>query len=255
MEAGVSEPVKPVRSFTDAYQLLRRPFSPAAIRFKIQATFDGGAMVVAFIDARLVAGRLNMVIPADWSATYERPADGKGLICHLTVDGITRTDFGINEGYENAKADYSDALKRAAVQFGVGESLYVLPKLFLEEGNLLKPRKVRGKDTYQLTPAGEEHCRGIYAEWLKRQTTFGEPLDHGDQVYEPEDAVQDVAEEGVRPIDELGYLIEQADLSEDETTAIRQWVAPEGTLDEERVDGAIDLMNTGNLAELLRTVA
>ena len=64
----------------------------------------------------------------------------------------------------------------------------------------------------------------------------------------------DVVEE-FRPIDELRDLIAQADLSEDETTAIRQWGAPEGTLDEERVDGAIDLMNTGNLAELLRTVA
>ena len=195
----MTTPLKPVDNFTDAYPLLRRPFTPAAIRFKIQATFQGGAMAVAFIDARLVAGRLNAVCPALWSATYERPENGKGLICHLTVDGITRTDFGVSD-YENAKGDYSDALKRAAVQFGVGESLYVLPKMFLQEGNLLKPIKRGNKTSYALTPQGEAHCRTIYADWLEQsgEATFGEPLDHGDQLFEPEDvrteSVQTAAE-------------------------------------------------------------
>ena len=79
-----------------------------------------------------------------------------------------------------------------------------------------------------------------------------EPI--ADEDIPPAEVLEEMEAE-FRPIDELGSLITQADLSEDETTAIRQWVAPEGTLDEERVDGAIDLMNTGNLAELLRTVA
>lgn len=79
-----------------------------------------------------------------------------------------------------------------------------------------------------------------------------EPI--ADEDIPPAEVLEEMEAE-FRPIDELGDLIAQADLTDEETAGIRQWVAPEGTLDEERVDGAIDLMNTGNLAELLRTVA
>ena len=88
--------------------------------------------------------------------------------------------------------------------------------------------------------------------WLKH--LFLLPADDDPEADHAVDVAAEIPSE-FRPIDELGSLITEADLSDDETTAIRQWVAPEGTLDEERVDGAIDLMNTGNLAELLRTVA
>jgi len=235
--------LEPVETFAAAYPLLRRPFSPAAIRFKIQATYKGGAMIVAFIDARLVAGRLNAVIPAGWSATYERPADGKGLICHLTVDGITRTDFGINEGYENAKADYSDALKRAAVQFGVGESLYVLPKFFLSEGNLLKPMK-NGKP--KLTPQGENYCRTIYAEWLEKSgsKTFGEPLDHGDQLF----TAEETPEPEPTPMDELAQLVDEVGFSDEEKDGLRRWIKQDRAI---HTETAIELLKDGNKGAVL----
>jgi hypothetical protein len=280
----VTAPLKPVDTFTEAYPLLRRPFTPAAVRFKIQATFNGGAMAVAFIDARLVAGRLNAVCPALWSATYERPENGKGLICHLTVDGITRTDFGVSD-YENAKGDYSDALKRAAVQFGVGESLYVLPKMFLKEGNLLKPIKRGNKTSYALTPQGEAHCRMIYTDWLEQsgKATFGDPLDHGDQVFDVQNAAENVqtSDEGagsgnapdrsgesvdrasvgasatdppaenVTPsseLSELAQLVAEVGFSEEELDALREWIKQDK---ETHTATAIDLLRDGNKAAIL----
>jgi len=240
-----STALKPVDNFTDAYPLLRRPFTPAAIRFKIQATFSGGAMIVAFVDARLASGRLNAVIPAKWSAVYERPAQGKGLICHLTVDGITRTDFGQSD-YENAKGDYSDALKRAAVQFGVGESLYVLPKFFLKEGALLKPMK---SGNPKLTPQGENYCRTIYAEWLEKSgsKTFGEPLDHGDQVF----ATEETPDSEPTPMDELAQLIEEVGFSDEEKDGLREWIKQDR---EVHTETAIDLLRDGNKAAVMAGV-
>lgn len=175
----------PVDSFKDAYPFLRRPFTPAAVRFKVQATWKGGALIVAYIDARLAAGRLNHVIPHKWASSFEYDPKGD-LICHLTVDGITRSDIG--EGYKG-KGLWSDALKRAAVHFGVAESLYVLPKMTLNEGQLLKAKEVKGKTTYILTPMGVTHCREVYEHWLEStgRQAFGEPLDHGDVLYEEAD--------------------------------------------------------------------
>ena len=55
------------------------------------------------------------------------------LECRLTVCGVTRSDVGTVEPGSKAGSDtkdlYSDALKRAAVQFGVGAFLYRFPQV------------------------------------------------------------------------------------------------------------------------------
>lgn len=171
----------PVESFASAAPHLRRPFTPAAVKFKVQATWPKdnptGGLVVAYIDARLVVERLNLVCPHLWADFYE-PANG-GLLCRLTVDGITRTDIG--EG--QVKGLYSDALKRAAVKFGVGVSLYAIPQSFIstEDGTAKQKRTSKGL-TLELTPKGDQQIRAAYTRWLNEHGTkaFGEPLDHGD---------------------------------------------------------------------------
>lgn len=165
----------PVESFKAAAPHLRRPFTPAAVKWKVQATWSGGALIVGYIDARLVVERLNLVCPHLWMDEYQ-PVDGDRLMCRLTIDGITRHDIG--EGYQG-KGLWSDAFKRAAVKFGVGVSLYAIPQTFLnEQQGHLKKRK----DGYVLTPDGERACRDRYAAWLETVGTsgFGVPLDHGD---------------------------------------------------------------------------
>jgi hypothetical protein len=74
-EAGL-----PVDSLREAAPYLRRPFTPEAIKFKVQTVFGGasGCLVVAYIDARLVIERLNLVVPDMWEAHYE-PIDGTKL--------------------------------------------------------------------------------------------------------------------------------------------------------------------------------
>jgi hypothetical protein len=172
----------PVDSFRDAAKHLRRPFTRAAVKFKVQATFPKAnptrGLIVAYIDARLAVERLNLVVPHLWFDEYQ--SVGNMLMCRLTVDGITRHDIG--EGYQG-KGLYSDALKRAAVKFGVGVSLYAIPQTFLNvsDGHL-KEVGQGDRRSLVLTPNGESRCRDIYGLWLDSIGTqaFGEPLDHGD---------------------------------------------------------------------------
>lgn len=167
----------PVDSFREAAPLLRRPFEPAAVRWKVQASFGASGLIVGYIDARLASERLNLVCPHLWHDHYTPASDGL-LVCELTVDGITRRDVGQGKG----KGLYSDAFKRAAVKFGVAVSLYALPQIWLnaDDGHL----KLVGqaKDKLALTPAGVEHLRSSYTIWLgtSQGASFGEPLSHGD---------------------------------------------------------------------------
>ncbi len=176
--AGVSEAVFPVASYREAAVHLRRPFTAEAVKFKVQATWPKdkptGGLIVAYIDARLVVERLNLIVPHLWSDQY-RTVGGGQMWCDLTVDQITRSDVGEGQG----KGLVSDALKRAAVKFGVGVSLYATPKMILDvKSGLLKPRK----DSLELTPKGEAHLGALYGQWLGAAGihAYGAPLDHGD---------------------------------------------------------------------------
>jgi hypothetical protein len=163
----------PVDSFREAASHLRRPFTPAAVKFKPQSvTKTGKTLCVAYIDARLVIERLNLICPHLWHDAYE-PTPKGAMWCHLTVDGITRSDVGEGQG----KGLVSDALKRAGVHFGIGVSLYAVPQQYLD-----------GEIKY-LSDQHQRQLRTNYERWLKGQgiQAFGEPLDHGDA----EDAVGD----------------------------------------------------------------
>lgn len=174
-------PISAVDTFREAAPLLRRPFTPEAVKFKVQSVWPknapNGGLIVFYIDARLAVERLNLVVPHLWHDEYE-PVQG-GLLCRLTVDGITRQDMG--SGYQG-KGLYSDALKRAAVKFGIGVSLYASPAIILNAGEYLKQKQTKEGLTLVLTPNGETHVRKLYAGWLDvhGRAAFGEPIDHGD---------------------------------------------------------------------------
>lgn len=181
----------PVDSFREAAPFLRRPFTVDAVKFKVQASWPSGALIVGYIDARLVVERLNLVCPHLWHDRYESP--GGGLMwCHLTVDGITRSDVGEGKG----KGLVSDALKRAGVKFGIGVSLYALPKITLSDSDgHLKRKQRQGKDDIvEITPNGDTRVRTIYSMWLDAHGIegFGAPLSHGDAPDAIGDAEADV---------------------------------------------------------------
>lgn len=114
---------------------LAEPFDPSELKYKPQVVNGDRAIAVAYIDARLVQDRLDEVVgPENWEDDYEQLPSGC-VHCRLRVriDGewVVKQDAGSpseqpDEG-DRTKASFSDALKRAAVKFGIGRYLYKLP--------------------------------------------------------------------------------------------------------------------------------
>lgn len=122
-------------------QGLRAPLSPDLEHFRLGPTWEADGNhwghPLPYIDARTVFDRLDAVVgPGGWETNLERLDTGVYL-CRLTVLGVTRSDVGVageNES-EREKAGASDAIKRAAVQFGIASYLYDLdlPAVKLEK--------------------------------------------------------------------------------------------------------------------------
>lgn len=131
-----------------SFALLAEPFPPDEVEFKPQAVSKSGdrALAVAYVDARAVEGRLDQVLgPENWQDRYEVIWDQAnkvlGVKCSLWVRDpnastagekgwIVKEDVGSPSDQpdpsDRLKAAFSDALKRAAVKFGVARYLYRL---------------------------------------------------------------------------------------------------------------------------------
>ena len=117
----------------DIFDALAAPFPPTEIEFRAGATNKDTtrALALAYIPARTVMDRLDEAIgPENWQDRYE-PGPGGGVICGLSLrindEWITKWDGADNTQFEAVKGGISDALKRAAVKWGVGRYLYRLP--------------------------------------------------------------------------------------------------------------------------------
>ncbi|EYB66375.1 Rad52/22 double-strand break repair protein [Deinococcus phoenicis] len=131
-------PALPTSHLSQVQRRLQAPFPSHLVGWKPQAlTKDRSrALLVAYVDARAVQDRLDAVCPDDWSfeiavvpGTPTPTVKGR-----LTVLGVTREDIGeAGEGEAGTRgAASSDALKRCAVQFGIGRYLYDLPKTWVD---------------------------------------------------------------------------------------------------------------------------
>lgn len=121
-------------------QALAAPFEGAEVKFKPQHISGNRALVVPFVDARVIQDRLDDVLGVmGWQDRYECLPDGS-VVCRLRIrlgtEWITKEDVGgqseqPDEG-DRRKAAFSDALKRAAVKFGIGRYLYRLKPQWMD---------------------------------------------------------------------------------------------------------------------------
>lgn len=116
---------------TEEIKQLFAEFPRDAVSWRAQSMTQAGdkAMALAYIDARDVMDRLDQICgPSDWQDRYE--FHGARTICYLSirVDGewITKADGAGDSDVEAEKGAISDALKRAAVKWGIGRYLYSL---------------------------------------------------------------------------------------------------------------------------------
>ncbi len=132
-------------------QALAAPFERTAVKIRPGAVSGNRALALPYVDARAIQDRLDSVLGvAGWQDEYECLADGS-VVCRLRLrlgdEWITKMDVGgpseqPDEG-DRRKAAFSDALKRAAVKFGVGRYLYRLPQKWLD----YDPQKRKFADT------------------------------------------------------------------------------------------------------------
>lgn len=139
------------------------PFPASEVDFRAMKTpqeYKGKmvAPVVAFVDARAIQDRLDDAVgPENWSFVPSVAATKDGAVTAaiglLTVYGVVKGDIGDCNATERNKASVSDALKRAAVQWGIGRYLYRLPRMYAAFVQ-------KGKD-WRLADGELERLRGL----------------------------------------------------------------------------------------------
>ena len=114
-------------------QELSKPFAPSAISWLPGSIKKDGtaALALAYADLRAYMNRLDEVCGLNWSVSYT--PWGSKLICHLTVDGVTRSSIGeptdeSERGEIEGTVTEAQAFKRACVMFGLGRYLYTFPQ-------------------------------------------------------------------------------------------------------------------------------
>jgi hypothetical protein len=130
---------------------LAAPFAPEAVHWRAQTVTerDGKhkALALAYLDARDVQDRLDSVCgPENWEDSYIETPKGRiiGTIrIRIGEAWISKSDGAGDTDVEGEKGALSDALKRAAVKWGIGRYLYNMPNVWVpcEVGNNGKFRK------------------------------------------------------------------------------------------------------------------
>ena len=140
---------------------LATPFSTEDIEWRIARSGMKGdrpwGLCLAYITNRAIMERLDATMgPENWCNEF-RPWGDKAVLCGLSIrlngEWVTKWDGADQTDIEAAKGGFSNAMKRAAVQWGIGRYLYKLDEgwaTFHEGGpyNALVKRDKNDKGTY-----------------------------------------------------------------------------------------------------------
>lgn len=112
---------------------LKEPFEPSEIEWRVGATTQAKdkGMALAYVTNRAIQNRLDDVFGCfGWKNEY-REWRGNSQLCGISVlhngEWITKWDGADDSQTEATKGGLSDAMKRAAYQWGIGRYLYNLP--------------------------------------------------------------------------------------------------------------------------------
>lgn len=110
---------------------LKKPFLPDLIEWRVGSTTKDKSkgMALAYIDARTVMQRLDEVCgPENWQCDY--PHAAQKTVCRIGIrikdEWVWKANGAGDSDIEAEKGALSDAFKRAAVLWGIGQYLYDL---------------------------------------------------------------------------------------------------------------------------------
>jgi hypothetical protein len=119
---------------------LKEPFAASDIEWRVQSSGEKSekiwAMVLAYVTNRAIMDRLDEVCsPENWQNRF-KDGPGGGVLCGISIrvgtspddydNWVTKWDGADNTQVEAVKGGLSGAMKRAAVQWGIGRYLYKL---------------------------------------------------------------------------------------------------------------------------------
>ena len=123
---------------------LARPFAPEDLEWRLQKADENGkwGIAVSYVTNRAIQARLDEVVgPANWYNDF-KPWHGSGKkeaqICGISIyfeergQFITKWDGAEDSDIEPVKGGLSDSMKRAAVQWGIGRTLYNMDTVFVD---------------------------------------------------------------------------------------------------------------------------
>ncbi len=119
---------------------LGEPFEANEVKWKPQSVRGNRALAICYVDARCVMDRLDDVVGVGgWKDSYTALPDGN-IMCRLSLringEWLDKADVGGEseqpDGGDRMKAAFSDALKRAAVKWGIGRYIYRLPHQWVD---------------------------------------------------------------------------------------------------------------------------
>lgn len=143
------------------FQALRDSFEADEIEWRVQQSGEKNGRVwaacVPYVTNRAIQTRLDEVAGAgNWRNEF-MPGPGGGVLCGLSIrvsgEWVTKWDGAENTGVEGVKGGLSSAMKRAAVQWGIGRYLYGLEETFahVHEGGRFRG-KTRGGKAFRWDP-------------------------------------------------------------------------------------------------------
>jgi hypothetical protein len=116
---------------------LKQPIQPHEIQWRVQSKGNGKTTVVPYLTNRCVMERFDKQFGAEnWQNTFEEWRS-KGVKCGISVrtdldNWVTKFDGADETAIESTKGGFSDSMKRAAVQWGLGRDLYDYPMIQIE---------------------------------------------------------------------------------------------------------------------------
>ena len=130
-------------------QALHRPIQPHEIEWRVQSSRNNKTTIVPYITSRAVMTRFDEAFGAMYWKDEYREYKGKGVLCTLSVycldkgEWIAKQDGADDTAIEPTKGGISDAIKRAAVKWGLGRDLYQYPLVQIEGEVRYIPNQVK----------------------------------------------------------------------------------------------------------------
>ena len=159
---------------------LQAPFKPDEIEWRVGSTNSDKTkgLALAYVTNRAIQNRLDDLFGVfGWRNEYREWKDNSQL-CGISVwsedrsEWVTKWDGASDSNMDATKGGLSDAMKRAAYQWGIGRYLYNLPAVWM-------PLEKRG-NSYVLKQQPK------LPAWALPEGVKDEGVDHGDMIVDPD---------------------------------------------------------------------